>query len=432
MTTESSSNLLSSSSSTSRWKYDIFLSCRRNDSCRNFKDHLYAALNQRGIFTIGDDDELERGREEAMPPELSKAIEESRYVILVLSQNYANSTRCLDELVKALECSRLMGQTILPIFYDVEPSDVLRQRGSFAKAFSEYERVFKNNKEKVYRWRDALKEVANLTGWNLQDGFESRVIQTIVEWIFNELNESISSVSKDLVGIDSRVKEILSYLELETWPDDVQIIGISGMKGIGKTTIARVVFDSIRARFEACSFLADIREVTDKQGPTHLQKQLLSDLLKRNVNIWNVEMGINVLRERLHTKKVLIVLDDVDQLEQLAALCDRSCFGSGSRIIITSRDERLLSTFGVDKVYEVEPLTDEEAFKLFSSKAFKKDVVGEEFLELSKNVVEFANGLPLALKGLGSFLFGRSIKEWSSALDRLKENPAENLLMYMK
>ncbi|ONI21326.1 hypothetical protein PRUPE_2G059400 [Prunus persica] len=428
MTTESSSNLLSSSSSTSGWKYDVFLSCRRNGSCRKFKDHLYAALNKRGIFTIGDDDEWERGREEA----ILKAVEESRYVILVLSQNYASSTWCLDALAKAVECTKSMGQTILPIFYDVEPYEVLRQKGSFAEAFSKHEQVFKDNMGKVYRWRAALDTVGNLNGWNLQDGYESKAIQTIVEWIFNELNEAISSVSKDLVGIDSRVKEVLSYLESETWPDDARIIGISGMKGIGKTTIARVVFDSIRARFEACSFLADIREVTDKQGPTHLQKQLLSDLLKRSVNIWNVEMGINVLRERLQNKKVLIVLDDVDQLEQLAALCDRSCFGLGSRIIITSRDERLLSTFGVDKVYKVEPLTDEEAFKLFSSKAFKKDVVGEEFLELSKNVVEFANGLPLALKGLGSFLFGRSIKEWSSALARLKENPAENLLMYMK
>ncbi|BBG96776.1 Putative disease resistance TIR-NBS-LRR class protein [Prunus dulcis] len=319
--------------------YDVFLSCRRNDSCRKFKDHLYAALNRRGIFTIGDDDELERGRDEA----ILKAVEESRYVILVLSQNYASSTWCLDALAKAVECTKSMGQTILPIFYDVDPSEVRRQTGSFEKAFSEHEQVFKDNMGKVYRWRAALNTVGNLNGWNLQDGYESRVIQTIVEWIFNELNESISSVSKDLVGVNSRVEGFLSFL------DDAQIIGISGRKGIASVLVLKLA-----------AFLPILE-----------------------------------------------------------------------RIIITSRDERLLSTFGVDKVYEVEPLTDEEAFKLFSSKAFKKDVVGEEFLELSKNVVEFANGLPLALKGLGSFLFGRSIKEWSSALDRLKENPAENLLMYM-
>ncbi|KAM2040150.1 hypothetical protein PS2_033679 [Malus domestica] len=261
--------------------------------------------------------------------------------------------------------------------------------------------------------------------------YESKIIEDIVRYIFTKVNQTISSIHTDLIGMDSRVKEVLSFLD--TGLNNVSVLGIWGMGGMGKTTIAEVVFDKIRSQFEAYSFLANVREVTEKQGLVHLQKQLLSDILfESHVDINNIHMGMRKMRQRLRTRMVLIILDDVDQLEQLEALCGHSWFGSGSRIIITSRDEHLLRTYGVDKMYKVKPLTDDEALQLFGRKAFKKDLVGEDFLELSNNVVEYANGLPLAIEVLGSFLFGRSIEVWSSALDRLKENPDRRITDVLK
>ncbi|KAM1030009.1 hypothetical protein FF1_033914 [Malus domestica] len=414
---------------TPQWTYDVFLSFRSEDTRRNFTDHLYTSLNQKGVFAFRDAEQLER--EQPISPELLKAIEVSRYVIVVLSRNYAYSTCCLDELAKSVECMKVMGQTILPVFYDVDPSEVRKQMGNFRKAFSKHEEAFMDNTEKVRKWRDALTEVADLYGWHLQDGYESKIIEDIVRYIFTKLNQTISSIHMDLVGMDSRVNEVISCLD--TGLNNVCMLGIWGMGGMGKTTIAEVVFDRIRSRFDAYSFLANVREVTEKQGLVHLHKQLLSDILfESSVDVHNIHMGINKIRQRLRTRMVLIILDDVDQLEQLEALCGHSWFGSGSRIIITSRDEHLLCTYGVDKMYKVKPLTDDEALQLFCRKAFKKDQVGEDFLELSKNVVEYANGLPLAIEVLGSFLFGRSVEVWSSALDRLKENPDRRITDVLK
>ena len=160
-------NPSSSFSSSRKWKYDVFLSFRGEDTRKNFTDHLYTTLTQKGIITFRDDKNLKRG--ESISPELLKAIEESMFAIVILSKNYASSTWCLDELVKIMDCRKKMDQTVLPIFYDVNPSEVRKQAGTYAQAFDEYEKRFKDNMDKVQTWRTTLTEVANLSGFSLQD-----------------------------------------------------------------------------------------------------------------------------------------------------------------------------------------------------------------------------------------------------------------------
>ena len=120
-----------------QWKYHIFLSFRGEDTRKSFSDHLFTTLKQKGVFAFRDDKKLEKGK--PISPKLSKVIEESLFAIVVLSKNYASSIWCLDELVKIMKCSKKMGLIILPIFYDVDPSVVRTQAGTYAQAFDEHE-----------------------------------------------------------------------------------------------------------------------------------------------------------------------------------------------------------------------------------------------------------------------------------------------------
>ncbi|KAH9725830.1 ADP-ribosyl cyclase/cyclic ADP-ribose hydrolase [Citrus sinensis] len=410
----------------SHGKYDVFLSFRGEDTRKSFTDHLYAALKNKGIFVFRDDKELEKGG--SISPGLLKAIEESRISVIVLSKNYASSTWCLDELAKIVECKNNEDQ-ILPIFYDVEPTLVRKQTASFGEAFAKHEEVFKNNVEKVQKWRDALKVVANKSGWELKDSNESEFIEEIVNVISSKIRTELE-IPKELVGIESRLEKL--KVHMDTRSNDVRMIGIWGMGGLGKTTLARVVYDLISHEFDGSSFLADVREKCDKEGSViSLQKQLLSDLLKlADNNVRNVYDGINMLRVRLRRKKVLVVIDDATHPDHLRRLVgEPDWFGPGSRIIITTRNEHLLKLHRVKKVYKLEALTNDEAFRLLCLKAFDTHKPLEEYVELAKSVVRYASGLPLALKVLGSFLFGRPAHEWTSALERIKKDPEYEILI---
>uniref|UniRef100_A0A7N2MG33 TIR domain-containing protein n=2 Tax=Quercus lobata TaxID=97700 RepID=A0A7N2MG33_QUELO len=164
MSTQGASLLTSSSSSSRRWIYDVFLSFKGKDTRNSFTHHLYVALQRLGIFTFRDNEKLERGK--SISPELLKAIEESRFAIVILSRNYASSTWCLDELTKIIQCMKEKEMTVLPIFYEVDPSDVRKQMGTFAQAFAEHKERLKENTEKLQTWRAALSEVVNLSGWH--------------------------------------------------------------------------------------------------------------------------------------------------------------------------------------------------------------------------------------------------------------------------
>ncbi|KAF5468048.1 hypothetical protein F2P56_012235 [Juglans regia] len=311
-TTQTSPSSSSSSSSLPPW--DVFLSFHGEDTRNSFTAHLYTALKQRSLSTFRDDKELERGK--YISEELLNAIENSMYAVIVLSPNYAFSRWCLTELAKIIECMKKTRLIILPVFYHVDPSHVRNQKCTFAEAFDKHENDLRIVVDHLQTWRSALHKMGHISGWDLRDGDESTVIQEIVGKIHDgKLNSIVSTVSKKLVGIGSRVEKMMnSYLNIG--PDDVRFVGILGMGGIGKTTLARAVYDRISSQFEASSFIPNVREESARGGLVPLQTQLLSDILMTsNIVIRDIERGSNAICQGLCRKKVLVVLDDVDQTQ---------------------------------------------------------------------------------------------------------------------
>nr|XP_028965508.1 TMV resistance protein N-like isoform X2 [Malus domestica] len=419
------------------WKYDMFLSFSGVDTRNGFAGLLHTALTDRGYRAFIDEDDLNTGEE--IGNALFRVIEDSRIFVVVFSKSYADSSWCLDELVKIMECRSNLGGHVLPIFYYVDPSDVRNQKGDLAQAFQKHEEVILEEKddkkreakrERVRQWRNALTEAANLSGHHFQitdTGREAMLIREIVDNIITNwlLSTEKLHVAKHQVGINSQIQDIITYLS-SGGLDDVVMVGIWGKGGLGKTTVAKAIYNEIHPMFQFKSFLADIRDNTSKHGLVYLQKTLVSNILKQNSHVSSVAEGTSLIKQGFRHRKVLVIMDDIDEVEQLNAIAgNRDWFGPGSRIIITTRYKHLLKN--VDKTYLLQEMNEDEALELFSWHAFGNSRPPEGYLELSRKVVSYCGGLPLTLTVLGSFLFKRAIAEWKNELEKLERSPGEEI-----
>ncbi|KAJ8759484.1 hypothetical protein K2173_007097 [Erythroxylum novogranatense] len=295
-------------SPTHQEKHDVFLSFRGQDTRKSLTSHLYAALEKAKIQTFMDDDGLDRG--EAIAPSLLKAIEESKVSVIIFSENYADSRWCLDELVKIMECKKNNGQIAIPVFYKVSSSNVRHQSDSYEKAFDKLRKRYDD--DKIHTWRDALKEAADLSGRSSNSiGDESKLIDQLVGDILKKLNRMSPIECSNLVGIDSRIKEVGSMLSMND-SQSVGIVGIWGMGGSGKTAIAGAVFNQVYMHFEGFHFLANVSGELKKSNEADLRNKAISSILEEknlNLNTPNLEQAF--IKDRLRRKKVLLVLDDV-------------------------------------------------------------------------------------------------------------------------
>nr|QOE89129.1 DM10 [Arabidopsis thaliana]QOE89130.1 DM10 [Arabidopsis thaliana] len=411
----------SSSSSRSRtWRYRVFTNFHGPDVRKTFLSHLRKQFSYNGI-SMFDDQSIERSQ--TIVPALTGAIKESRISIVVLSKNYASSRWCLDELLEILKCREDIGQIVMTVFYGVDPSDVRKQTGEFGIAFNKTCEGKTN--EETQKWSKALNDVGNIAGEHFFNwDNEAKMIEKIARDVSNKLNATISWDFEDMVGIEAHLEKMQSLLNLD-YEDGAMIVGIYGPAGIGKTTIARALHSRLSSSFQLTCFMENIRgsynSGLDEYGlKLRLQEQLLSKVLNQDGIRIN---HLGAIPERLCDQKVLIILDDVDDLQQLEALANETnWFGPGSRIIVTTEDQELLEQHDVNKKYHVDFPTREEACKIFCTYAFRRSFAPYGFEKLAERVTWLCSNLPLGLRVMGSTLRGKKEDDWEGILCRLENS----------
>ncbi|XP_056854218.1 disease resistance protein TAO1-like [Raphanus sativus] len=418
----SSLTLLSPPSSSPHiWIHHVFPSFHGADVRTNFLSHVLKELRSKGIDLFIDND-IERSK--SIGPALIQAIKGSRIAIVFLSKNYASSTWCLNELVEIIKCREEFGQTVISLFYKVDPTDVKKQTGDFGKVFEET--CVGKTKEEIRRWKHALTEVAQIAGFHSSNWeTEAKMIEVFATDVSNKLNNfAPSSDFNGLIGMESHITEMGPLLQLHS--NEVRKIGILGPLGIGKTTIARFLFNQHSQDFQLSVFMDNIRRnystacSDDYSVKLDLQKKFMSQLTNETC-IKVPHLG--VVKDRLKDKKVLVVFDDVDQLIQLEAMAKETCwFGPGSRIIITTQNQKILKASGINHIYNVDLPSNDEALQMFCMYAFGQKDPKDDLRELAFEVRSLVGRLPLGLRVMGSYFRGMSEQDWIDTLTRLRKH----------
>ncbi|XP_023763362.1 disease resistance protein RUN1 isoform X1 [Lactuca sativa] len=418
-------------------KYDVFLSFRGKDTRLGFMDHLYQALVNENISTFLDEEEVETGEE--LKPELARAIKSSRASIVVLSKNYASSTWCLDELVMILEQRRVSDHIVLPVFYNVEPTHIRKQKSTFGEALFEHKQRIESEKDvekkiqgagKLEMWTKGLTEIADLKGKDATGRRETVVIEEVVKEISTRLELHLQRRIPHLIGMEDSIYTISSWLKKES-SEAAEILTIWGMPGIGKTTLAEYMFTSHRHKFESSSFVEAIGRRCAQQpySQIDLQKQLLGDVLKkRKIEENNADLCTSKVEKALSRKKALLVLDDVDNFQQLDVLIGTKGFHPGSKIIVTTKDGSLTEKCSLFRMkfppkhtkLALHGLSDTASMRLLCWHAFGNNDPKKGYEKEAERVAKFCGGHPLAIKVLGCSLINKDAAIWSDVLEMLE------------
>ena len=193
------------------------------------------------------------------------------------------------------------------------------------------------------------------------------------------------------------------------------VLGLHGISGIGKTMLARAIFDELRSDFVDCSCFMDVGSGADTAALAELQGAMLSKLCGIDRHVSSVDAGRAELENCLVNARVLLVIDGICLRAQLDALL--VTVGQGSRVLVTSQIADLLWRPGIQAIQPLSLLGQSEALELFLLHAQPTP----ECSDLAASMAEACAGLPQALTDVGGLLRGRQHrKQWEQTLRMLQ------------
>ncbi|CAJ2659419.1 unnamed protein product [Trifolium pratense] len=414
--------------------YDVFVTFRGEDTRNNITDFLFNALEEKGVLVFRDDTNLPKG--ESIGPELFRAIEDSQIFVVIFSMNYASSTWCLQELEKICECVQVSRKHILPVFYDVDPSEVRKQSGIFAEAFVKHEQRFQQDYDMVQRWRKALTQVGTIAGWDIRQKPQYAQIKEIVERIINILDckSSCDDVHAQVTAtpfgrgyeaLESRTSILTEMITELKYPNNF-IIAVYGMGGVGKTKLVEQL--AWQAKKDRLFSVVAIATITDSPDLEKIQGKIAEDL-DMKFNKKTKEGRAMQLRQRICSEKsILVILDDIwGKLDLTEVGIPFGDDHKGCKLVVTSRDRNVLnSEMDIQKEFRLEVLHNEDSWKLFEKMA--GEVVKDFNIKpIAVEVAKLCAGLPLLIVTVAKALRKKHVSDWKDALNELKRFDQEGL-----